>query len=365
MDYETTYYWKIVAKDDKDATTEGPIWSFTTRSQSTSPPSPPSGPDPGISNNAPTADANGPYFGSVGETILFDGSGSTDTDGTITKWEWTFGDGQTGTGETTTHTYTEPGNYTITLKVTDDDSATDTDTTKVTIIQPNRPPSKPTIDGPNEGNKSTWLIFDITSTDDDNDTIQYTVTWDDATSSDISDFLASGETYSVNHIWSAAGKYTITVTASDNQSNTQNTHIILIDAHNVGDIGYLTDDDDDGTWDNYYNNDKTQGTLGRDGDLYLIDVDNDGTWDYSYDPETEELIPLQDQPEPDEEDNTMLYLLALIIIILVILFIALLARKGKGKPASKTPPKTEPKKSNTKKNNNQKKQSKGKTSKKK
>ena len=30
LDYETTYYWKIVAKDSHSATTEGPIWHFTT-----------------------------------------------------------------------------------------------------------------------------------------------------------------------------------------------------------------------------------------------------------------------------------------------------------------------------------------------
>jgi len=30
LDYGTTYYWKIVAKDGKGGVTEGPIWSFTT-----------------------------------------------------------------------------------------------------------------------------------------------------------------------------------------------------------------------------------------------------------------------------------------------------------------------------------------------
>ncbi|MBC7123329.1 MAG: hypothetical protein H5T94_08875, partial [Pseudothermotoga sp.] len=30
LQYNTKYYWKVVAKDDKGGITEGPIWSFTT-----------------------------------------------------------------------------------------------------------------------------------------------------------------------------------------------------------------------------------------------------------------------------------------------------------------------------------------------
>jgi len=30
LSYETTYYWKIVAKDGKGGVTEGPVWKFTT-----------------------------------------------------------------------------------------------------------------------------------------------------------------------------------------------------------------------------------------------------------------------------------------------------------------------------------------------
>ncbi|WP_258367509.1 SUMF1/EgtB/PvdO family nonheme iron enzyme [Mesotoga sp. TolDC] len=42
--YGTTYYWKIIAKESKGATTEGPIWKFTTRSNEA--PKAPSNPSP-------------------------------------------------------------------------------------------------------------------------------------------------------------------------------------------------------------------------------------------------------------------------------------------------------------------------------
>ena len=57
----------------------------------------------------------------------------------------------------------------------------------------------------------------------------------------------------------------------------------MIDAINVGDIGYITDDDDDGTYDMFHG-DQAATDLGQDDDgNYLIDVDGDGDWDYTFD----------------------------------------------------------------------------------
>ena len=63
----------------------------------------------------PTADAGGPYAGTAGLPIAFEGSGST---GTITSYQWYFGDGATGTGSAPSHAYATPGTYTVTLVVT-------------------------------------------------------------------------------------------------------------------------------------------------------------------------------------------------------------------------------------------------------
>ena len=54
----------------------------------------------GLGNQAPIADADNPYNGTVNEPIQFDGSGSSDPDGTIDAYKWDFGDGSSGTGAT-------------------------------------------------------------------------------------------------------------------------------------------------------------------------------------------------------------------------------------------------------------------------
>ena len=84
-------------------------------------------------NQPPVSDPNGPYTGTEGVPITFDGSGSYDLDGTIVSYAWNFGDGDTGTGVSPTHTYAEAEIYTVTLTITDDDAFTDTKTTTAEI----------------------------------------------------------------------------------------------------------------------------------------------------------------------------------------------------------------------------------------
>jgi PKD repeat protein len=87
----------------------------------------------GTVNTPPLANAGGPYIGTVGAAVTFNGSGSSDAGGSIVSYAWNFGDGSTGTGVGPTHTYTAAGSFTVTLTVTDNGGLTNTATTTATI----------------------------------------------------------------------------------------------------------------------------------------------------------------------------------------------------------------------------------------
>jgi hypothetical protein len=115
--YSTMYYWKIVAWDQNDNSSEGPIWHFTTINSPNNPPNPPT--------------ITGPTNGTTGSTYKYTITGTdpeSDTisayimwgDGTITDWT-TFHD--SGVSFTLTHSWTAKGTYTVQVKVKDEHGA--------------------------------------------------------------------------------------------------------------------------------------------------------------------------------------------------------------------------------------------------
>ena len=244
----------------------------------------------GPQNIKPFADASArePYQGFINFPITFDGSKSDDIDGSITTWFWVFGDNNNGYGKIVEHTYTKPGTYTVILTVTDNDGATNTDTTTCLILETsnesNRPPFKPIITGPISGTKNTLYTYTAFSTDPDNDSIQYTFNWGDLISTlQSSTFLSNGSNFTVNHGWAAAGRYNVTVTVTDNQTESSHTIFVYIDAVQTRGAGYLLDNDGDGVYDAFHSDETNQTrTIQFKGDSYFIDKNGDGEIDYVY-----------------------------------------------------------------------------------
>jgi PKD repeat protein len=97
----------------------------------------------GSGASGPTADAGGPYVGSVTNPLSVDGSGSVAGSSPIQRYLWSFGDGtpvDSVSGVTTSHTYAAQGNYTIVLTARDQDGRADADTTTATIGPQSVPP---------------------------------------------------------------------------------------------------------------------------------------------------------------------------------------------------------------------------------
>lgn len=93
----------------------------------------------GGGNQAPVAQAGGPYSGTVGVAISFSSTGSTDPDGSIVGYSWAFGDGSSSTQANPVKTYQSAGSFTATLTVTDNQGATGTDQAVVTVTQAGQP----------------------------------------------------------------------------------------------------------------------------------------------------------------------------------------------------------------------------------
>lgn len=74
--------------------------------------------------------------GKTGESIRFDGSGSTDPDGDIEKYRWSFDDGSGYRyGETRSYSFGSTGTYDVTLRVKDSKGNTDTRTREVEVVR--------------------------------------------------------------------------------------------------------------------------------------------------------------------------------------------------------------------------------------
>ncbi|RLI63693.1 MAG: hypothetical protein DRO67_05345, partial [Candidatus Asgardarchaeum californiense] len=259
--WSTTYYWKIVATDEHNASTEGPIWHFTTGDEESGGPG--GGGPPGGGNTGPTADANGPYTGYVNQSITFDGSGSSDSDGSIAGYMWDFdNDGTYDTGwlttATTTHSYSVAGNYTVKLKVKDNLDSTDIDTTYANISELPEEKEPPIADanGPYSGLTFQNITFDGSdSYDPDGNIVNYTWNFGDNT---------TGYGASPMHIYNLSGIYIVTLTVTDDDgltdSDTTNATILL-------------DSDGDGWSDDM---EDAYGTNASDPNDQIIDTDNDG-----------------------------------------------------------------------------------------
>ena len=281
VDWNSKYYWKIVATDEHGAVTEGPVWWFKTGAKSSG------GETPTLpANQPPVADASGPYSGYVGYTLSFSASDSYDPDGSIVNYSWNFGDGNIGYGMKSTHVYTAAGTFNVILTVTDNDGLTNT--TKTTAV------IKLDTDGDGWSDEEEQQY----GTDPNNETSLPKDTDDDhlpdtVDNDDDNDGLPDD----------------VEETVDSNPKNKTNFTLLNIG----GTTSYLIDANNDGVYDKFYSTSAgiATATKRNEDGTYSIDVDGDGNMDYIYDPALGGIKPYEKPTQPFE----IPWILILIVVI--------------------------------------------------
>jgi PKD repeat protein len=153
-----------------------------------------------------TAVAGGPYAGTEGAPIAFDGSGSTV--GCGAALHWTFSDGGSADGAQVNHTFADNGTYTGTLTAT---KGSESDATTFSVTVDNGLPS---VDagGDSSAGVNAAVSFVGTATDPSSvDQGSLTYTWEFGDGSP--NGTASGQTAS--HSFALPGVYDVTLTVCD------------------------------------------------------------------------------------------------------------------------------------------------------
>jgi PKD repeat protein len=158
-------------------------------------------------NQAPVADAGGPYTINEGAVLNLNGTGSSDPNGDPLAFAWDLdGDGSydDSTAATPSHIFADEGAYTIGLQVSDS-LLNDSDTATVTVLN-----VAPSVDAGadqtvNEGQSAT---FGGTATDPGADTLSYAWDFGDGTAQ-VTGTLTPAHPYRNN------GIYTVTLTVTD------------------------------------------------------------------------------------------------------------------------------------------------------
>lgn len=181
-----------------------------------------------IINIPPIADtsAGEPYIGFINENIELNASSSYDPDGYIVEFIWEFNDGTVKEGEIITHSFDEKGDYGVILTVKDNRGAINSTKTKVSVVQPNNPPTKPIINGTLLGEVNILYDFTILSYDLDGDNIRYFVDWGDESKIN-SQFVENGTEMIFQYSWNKSGSYTISVKTFDGYAFSETNEIII------------------------------------------------------------------------------------------------------------------------------------------
>jgi outer membrane protein assembly factor BamB len=220
MEYDTHYYWQIVAWDEYGLSTEGIVWDFITGTEPNDPPDMPSNPIP--EDDATDIDLDTDLSWACddpdGDSLTYDVYFDTESP-PVEK----LSDDQTdtyfdlGTLEVETTYYWQ-------IIAKDEHGASTAGLVWQFTTRDNYPPDAPIVDGPNRGKPGKAYEYSFTSMDSEgHDIVEYIVNWGDGSGQEtiIGPFM-SGEEAKANHTWDEKGTYTIQTKAKDSYGDESN-----------------------------------------------------------------------------------------------------------------------------------------------
>jgi PKD repeat protein len=148
--------------------------------------------------------------------------------GAPTSWSWTFGDGGTSGAQNPSHTYTAVGNYTVTLSVSNAyGSDGETKTNYITVTEP-PPPTAAFTGSPTSGTYPLNVTFADQST---GAPTSWSWTFGDG---------GTSTAQNPSHTYTAAGNYTVSLTATNAYGSDINTKVGYITVTEPGVTTFVT-----------------------------------------------------------------------------------------------------------------------------
>jgi hypothetical protein len=173
----------------------------------------------------PLASLTGPAGAlAEGASATFDASGSLDPNGTIASYAWDFGDGSTGSGVSVSHTFAQDGAFTVRVTVTDNDGLTDTATFNVNVTN-----VSPVVGAVPDATLNVGATYTAVGsfTDPGADAWTATVNWGDGSALEV--VPLSGHSFSLTHIYTAGGTYTVSIDIADDDASATSTHTVTVE----------------------------------------------------------------------------------------------------------------------------------------
>ena len=171
----------------------------------------------------PIAAITGPAAIAEGGSATFDASGSLDPNGSVASYAWDFGDGSTGSGVSVTHTFPQDGVFQVRVTATDIDGLTDSATFTLTVTN-----VTPVVGAVPNGALNLGATYTAagTFTDPGADAWTATVNWGDGSAPE--QVPLSGRSFSLTHIYTAAGTYTVSIDIADDDAAGSGMHTVTV-----------------------------------------------------------------------------------------------------------------------------------------